>query len=107
MSKAGNASGFALPHGAVYLLMTANIIIYGLCFHRSGSVTIPGPLLFQYGAMYQAALVSHEYWRLVANGFLHVDLVHLTTNMICLALWGGPLEKRVGAANFLIIYIAR
>jgi membrane associated rhomboid family serine protease len=105
MSKAGNASGFALPHGAVYLLMTANIVIYGLCFHRSGSVTIPGPLLFQYGAMYQAALVRHEYWRLVANGFLHVDLVHLTTNMICLALWGGPLEKRVGAANFLIIYI--
>ena len=105
MNRTGNASGFALPHSAVYLLMTANIVIYGLCYYRSGSVSIPGPLLFQQGAMYSAAIARHEYWRLVANGFLHLDLVHLTTNMICLALWGGPLEKRVGAANFFIIYI--
>jgi rhomboid protease GluP len=105
MNRGGNASGFALPHSAVYLLMTANIVIYGLCCYRSGSVNIPGPLLFQEGAMYPAAIVRHEYWRLIANGFLHLNLVHLTTNMICLALWGGPLEKRVGAAYFLIIYI--
>src|SRR5580698_10404917 len=105
MNRGANAGGFALPHSAVYLLMTANIVIYGLCCYRAASVTIPGPLLFQEGAMYPAAIARQEYWRLIANGFLHLNLVHLTTNMICLALWGGPLEKRVGAANFLIIYV--
>jgi membrane associated rhomboid family serine protease len=105
MSRGGIAGGFTLPHSAVYLLMTANIVIYGLCYSRAGSVVIPGPLLFQYGAMYPAAIARQEYWRLVASGFLHLNLIHLATNMFCLALWGGPLERRVGAAYFLIIYI--
>jgi rhomboid protease GluP len=105
MSRGGIAGGFTLPHSAVYLLMTANIVVYGLCYSSAGSVNIPGPLLFQYGAMYPAALARHEYWRLVASGFLHLNLIHLVTNMFCLALWGGPLERRVGAAYFLIIYL--
>jgi rhomboid protease GluP len=54
--------------------------------------------------MYSSALQRHEYWRLVTYGFLHVDFVHLTGNMLCLALWGGHLEKRVGSLYFLIIY---
>ncbi len=41
---------------------------------------------------------------MLAYGFLHINLVHLTTNMLCLALWGGHLEKRVGSLYFLIIY---
>jgi membrane associated rhomboid family serine protease len=59
----------------------------------------------RYGGMYSTALARHEYWRLLAYGFLHVNFIHLTTNMLCLVLWGGHLEKRVGPAYFLIIYL--
>jgi rhomboid protease GluP len=95
---------FEIPHAAVYLLLTANIVIAGLCLSQSGATTAPSPLLYRYGAMYSFALQRHEYWRLFAYGFLHVNIVHLVTNMLCLALWGGHLEKRVGALYFLVIY---
>ena len=54
--------------------------------------------------MYTQAIARQEYWRLVAAGFLHAGLIHLASNMICLALWGGHLEKRVGPAYFVVIY---
>ena len=95
---------FEVPHAAVYALMTATVLASGLCFIQSGGSSAPAELLFRYGGMYSAALARHEYWRLFAYGFLHVDFVHLTINMLCLVLWGGHLEKRVGPAYFLIIY---
>lgn len=95
---------FELPHAAVYLVLTATIVVSGLCFMQSGTPTAPPNLLYRYGAMYTWALDRHEYWRLIAYGFLHVDFVHLTTNMLCLVIWGAHLEKRVGALYFLIIY---
>jgi membrane associated rhomboid family serine protease len=96
---------FESPHAAVYLLITANIVVYALCLRRSGTEAIPTELLFRNGAMYSFAVERREYWRLVAYGFLHANLFHLATNMICLALWGGHLEKRVGSFYFIVIYI--
>ncbi|MBV8697192.1 MAG: rhomboid family intramembrane serine protease, partial [Bradyrhizobium sp.] len=61
-------------------------------------------LLYRYGAMYAFALPRHEYWRLIAYGFLHSNLVHLLTNMLCLVLWGGQLERRLGWTYFVVVY---
>jgi rhomboid protease GluP len=33
-------------------------------------------------------------------------MLHILTNMACLVWWGGPLEKRIGTAYFLLIYFA-
>ena len=93
-----------IPHAAVYLMLTVNIVVYGLCLNQSAGPAIPAEVLYRYGAMYSLALQRHEYWRLVTYGFLHFNLVHLASNMLCLVLWGGHLEKRVGPAYFLFIY---
>lgn len=95
---------FEVPHAAVYALMTATVLASGFCFIQAGGSAAPSELLFRYGGMYSAALARHEYWRLIAYGFLHVNFIHLTTNMLCLVLWGGHLERRVGPAYFVIIY---
>ena len=100
-----NRSSFASPHAAVYLLLTANVLVYGLCLAQTGTVDIPTDVLLRDGAMYSFAIGRHEYWRLIAYGFLHANLLHLTLNMICLALWGGHLERRVGAFYFIVIYV--
>jgi membrane associated rhomboid family serine protease len=92
------------PHAAVYVLLTANIAAYGLCLNQSAGPAIPVEVMYRDGAMYSLALQRHEYWRLVAYGFLHFNLVHLLSNMLCLVLWGGHLEKRLGSAYFLFIY---
>jgi membrane associated rhomboid family serine protease len=99
-----NRRFFESPHPAAYFLLCANIVVYGLCVSQSGLSAIPGMLLFRNGAMYAEAIQREEYWRLVASGFLHANLFHLATNMICLALWGGHLEKRIGPSYFVVIY---
>lgn len=96
---------FEIPHAAVYVLIAANIVVFALCARQSGGEAISGELLFRNGAMYSGALERREYWRLIAYGFLHANLLHLATNMLCLALWGGHLEKRVGSFYFIVIYV--
>jgi membrane associated rhomboid family serine protease len=93
------------PHAATFLLMTANVVIFSLCLRASGSADISTAVLFDNGAMYSQALARHEYWRLIAYGFLHTNPLHLITNMLCLVLWGGPLENRIGSFYFLVIYV--
>ena len=97
---------FEIPHAAVYTLLTATLVVSGLPFIQAGGPSAPGELLYRYGAMYSTALARHEYWRLVAYGFLHFDFVHLTMNMLCLVLWGAHLEKRIGSLYFLIVYFS-
>ena len=65
-----NRSFFASPHAVVFLLITANIFIYGLCLDQTGRIAIPTDVLLRDGAMYSFAIGRHEYWRLVAYGFL-------------------------------------
>jgi membrane associated rhomboid family serine protease len=96
---------FAVPHAAVYVLIAANIVIFALCVRQSGGQMIPGEVFFRNGAMYSAAIERGEYWRLVAYGFLHANILHLATNMFCLALWGAHLERRVGSFYFIVIYV--
>ena len=96
---------FEVPHAAVYALMTVTVLASGFSFIQAGGPAAPAELLYRYGGMYSAAIARHEYWRLLAYGFLHVNFVHLTMNMLCLVLWGGHLERRVGPAYFLIIYL--
>jgi membrane associated rhomboid family serine protease len=96
---------FEVPHAAVYALMTVTVLASGFCFIQAGGPAAPAELLYRYGGMYSGAIARHEYWRLLAYGFLHVNFVHLAMNMLCLVLWGGHLERRIGPAYFLIIYL--
>jgi rhomboid protease GluP len=105
MSNGREGGFFESPHAAVYVLIAANIVVFALCVRQSGGQTIPGELFFRNGAMYSAAIERGEYWRLVTYGFLHANVLHLATNMLCLALWGGHLERRVGSFFFLVIYV--
>jgi rhomboid protease GluP len=105
MANERDGGFFAVPHAAVYVLIAANIVIFALCVRQSGGLAIPGELFFRNGAMYSAAIERGEYWRLVAYGFLHANVLHLATNMFCLALWGAHLERRVGSFYFIVIYV--
>jgi membrane associated rhomboid family serine protease len=106
MAYRDSQSFFAAPQAAVYLLLTVNILVFALCLKLAGTAELPGQLLYRYGAMHAFALPRQEYWRLIAYGFLHTNLVHLLTNMLCLVLWGGLLEKRLGWTYFLVVYAA-
>jgi membrane associated rhomboid family serine protease len=98
-------SFFELPQAVGCLLLISNIAAYGVCLYRSDAIDIPADLLLRAGAMHSSAIERHEYWRLVAYGFLHANIVYLGANMFCLILWAGHLEKRVGSLYFMLIYL--
>lgn len=52
-------------------------------------------------------LAAGEYWRLATYVFPHDGgLVHVLLNMGLLALYGWQLERIVGTARFLVVYVA-
>jgi rhomboid protease GluP len=101
-----SVGAFEFPHTATALLLAVNILVYALTLQRSGMPTPSADVLMRSGAIYSGALARHEYWRLVAYAFLHASMLHIVGNMACLVWWGGPLEKRIGTAYFLLIYFA-
>jgi membrane associated rhomboid family serine protease len=46
-----------------------------------------------------------EYYRLLTAAFLHGGLLHLATNMLTLYIVGAPLERVLGPARYLTIYL--
>lgn len=89
---------------AVAALILANVVIY-VASARGAEGFIPNTsTLLRFGAVTASAVTDHQYWRLLAAGFLHFNPVHLVSNMLCLAVWGGALEKRIGTLYFILIY---
>lgn len=102
--NSARSGAFELPHPATLVLIAANVLVFALTLQLSGNTTPSSNVLFRFGANYGGVLARQEYWRLVACGFLHANIMHIGTNMLCLLWWGGPLEKRIGSAYFLVIY---
>jgi len=62
-------------------------------------------VLVIYGAK-ENTLISHgQYWRFVTPLFLHANLLHVGLNMLNFVVLGVFLERLVGHARFLLIYL--
>jgi membrane associated rhomboid family serine protease len=92
------------PTWVVYTLILTNVAIYVACAQGTERFTPNVSTLFRFGAVTASTLTDHQYWRLWTAGFLHFNPVHLVSNMLCLAIWGRPLEKRIGHLSFTLIY---
>jgi rhomboid protease GluP len=58
------------------------------------------------GALPDSGGLDHEYWRLLAFGFLHSNFTHLLLNSLLLLLAGPAMERRAGARLVLITFLA-
>jgi rhomboid protease GluP len=86
---------------ALALIVTA----YALCVFEAKSLEMPASLLLRHGGLTETALRDKEYSRLLTHAFLHIGPLHLLFNSACLMLWGGATERRLGAANVIVILI--
>ncbi len=62
--------------------------------------------LFDRFAMYAPLVDSGEWWRLFTVTLIHGDFLHLAFNMYALYLLGPPLEKEIGGARFISLWLA-
>jgi rhomboid protease GluP len=62
--------------------------------------------LLRWGADFGPRTVTDgEWWRLVTSMFLHIGLIHLAFNMYVLWQGGRFIERLLGNAGFLIVYL--
>ncbi|MBN1094461.1 rhomboid family intramembrane serine protease [Blastococcus sp. TML/M2B] len=47
-----------------------------------------------------------EWWRVITAAFLHIGPVHLAVNMLALLVFGSELERQIGRARYLALYVA-
>ena len=52
-----------------------------------------------------AAVDAGEWWRVATSAFTHVSPVHLVLNMLALLVFGSELERTLGRARYLTVYL--
>jgi len=87
-----------LPY-VTFVLMAANILIFGYDYLMTG-----GQLIVGYG-LYEPAVERGEWYRLLSSMFLHGNLQHLAGNMISLYFYGNVSERALGHVRFLLLYV--
>ena len=90
---------------ATYALIAVNVIVYVITAAQAKSVNDPNSSpVFQQGALAPDLVAAGQWWRLLTAGFLHLSVEHIALNMISLYLLGGPLERLLGWARYLVVY---
>ena len=94
-----------------FALIAINVIV----FLFEGSFTLGGQptgRVYEEGALFGSILgvptlgVAHgQWWRLLTNGFLHENLLHIGFNMWVLYYLGVMLEPALGHIKFAAIYV--
>jgi membrane associated rhomboid family serine protease len=92
---------------AVYALIIANVIAYGL-MHLFGQATIDLFALWPYGEfpLRGGGSVGFAPWQLVTYSFLHDpdNIVHIVLNLYALYAFGGEVERTLGTRRFIWMY---
>ncbi len=62
-------------------------------------------VLILYGAKENHLIEQGQYWRFITPIFLHANLLHMGLNMLNLLMLGIFLERIMGPARFILIYL--
>jgi rhomboid protease GluP len=86
-----------------YVFIAINCVMFILLEISGGSTSIETLLTF--GAKYNHAIVTGEWWRIFTSMFLHIGFIHIILNMLALYYVGTLVERIFGNSRFLIIYL--
>lgn len=87
-----------------YGLIALNVLFFAAEMVYGGT-TDPRTLV-ELGAIVSDRVMAGEVWRLVTANFLHFGFLHLALNMAGLLLFAPFLERAIGAARFLFVFLA-
>lgn len=81
-----------------YLLLGINIVVFGLQLQDPQSL-LPGYALWPLGGGFAP-------WQIITCAFLHGSVGHLAANMFGLWMFGRDVEREIGSARFVNLYMA-
>lgn len=88
------------------LIVAANLAIFGVMALVSGGLIAPQTdTLLSWGALYGPYVSEGQYWRLLTSVFLHFGAIHVGVNMWVLWDAGRFVERLVGNAGYLVLYL--
>src|SRR5262247_4010710 len=88
------------------VLIALNVVIFGLMLAWGVAPMQPAiEKLIQWGANYGPKTTQGEWWRMFTCMFLHIGVLHLLFNMIALWNVGGFMERILGSAGFVVLYL--
>ena len=86
------------------LMLILNVLVFFAVDLSGGSGNIEHML--KCGAAYTPFILEDgEWYRIFTSMFLHFGMTHLANNMLVLFVLGGRLERTVGKAKFILIYL--
>ena len=78
-------------------LLIANIAVFLL-------QQVMGDVIVQYFALWPIGSGLFGVWQIITSAFLHGGLTHILFNMFALYMFGGAIERTLGAREFTIYY---
>jgi membrane associated rhomboid family serine protease len=85
-----------LPPVTRYLLI-ANVVVFLL-------QQVADNMMQAYFALWPLGSPLFGVWQIVTSAFLHGNTPHILFNMFALYMFGGAIERTLGARNFLVYY---
>ena len=87
---------FDLPP-VTHNLLIANIVIFLL-------QQVMGDFMLLHFALWPLGTGLFAWWQLITSAFLHGSIPHILFNMIALYMFGGAIERTLGAREFILYY---
>jgi membrane associated rhomboid family serine protease len=86
-------------------LIGINLVVYLIGAVQGAGLNAPGGEL--YSKLWLDAYDVHNggWWRLITTAFLHASILHIAFNMLALWWFGAPVERYLGRARFLGLYL--
>lgn len=88
---------------AMLAMLAANVIVF-IWAELTGGTTDTAHMVAM-GAEYPPLILQGQYYRLFTSMFLHFGLAHLLSNMLALFFLGDFMERYLGRAGFLLVYL--
>lgn len=94
-----------------WVLLVTNVLIWAVAFFWGDTLGIRTPyfnneqLVLYTGMKVNALVESGQWWRLVSNQFVHLDVMHIGFNAYGLYVLGPLVERFYGWKRFLLIYL--
>jgi rhomboid protease GluP len=88
------------------VLIGINVLVFVLMSASGVSLTEPTiPDLLRWGADFGPSTTRGEWWRLLTCVFVHIGILHILLNMWVLTAAGPLVERMIGNAGFLVMYL--